>query len=94
MQEIGYSLSDEEVNRAFTRFKDLADKKKEITSFDLESIVNDEIRDANMRRYELVDMQVFVWRGWEIREYLQGFLHELLLYVVDLSVYRFCVVMV
>lgn len=58
LQEIGYSLSDEEVNRAFTRFKDLADKKKEITSFDLESIVNDEIRDANMRRYELVDMQV------------------------------------
>ncbi len=57
-QETGYSLSDDELNRAFLRFKDLADKKKEITSLDLASIVNDEIRDLNIRRFELVGMQV------------------------------------
>lgn len=57
-QETGYSLSDDELNRAFLRFKDLADKKKEITSLDLASIVNDEIRDLNLRRFELVGMQV------------------------------------
>ncbi|CAB1111424.1 unnamed protein product [Ectocarpus sp. CCAP 1310/34] len=58
LQESGYSLTDDELNRAFLRFKDLADKKKEITSLDLASIVNDEIRDVNIRRYELVGMQV------------------------------------
>ena len=57
-QETGYSLTDDELNRAFLRFKDLADKKKELTSLDLASIVNDEIRDVNIRRYELVGMQV------------------------------------
>lgn len=57
-QESGYSLTDDELNRAFIRFKGLADKKKEITSLDLASIVNDEIRDVNIRRYELVGMQV------------------------------------
>lgn len=56
-QESGYSLTDDELNRAFLRFKDLADKKKDITSLDLASIVNDEIRDVNIRRYELVGMQ-------------------------------------
>jgi len=57
-QETGYSLSDDELNRAFLRFKELADKKKEISSLDLASIVNDEIRDLNIRRFELVGMQV------------------------------------
>lgn len=57
-QESGYSLTDDELNRAFIRFKGLADKKKDITSLDLASIVNDEIRDVNIRRYELVGMQV------------------------------------
>lgn len=58
IQDTGYTLSDDELNRAFLRFKDLADKKKEISAFDLESIVNDEMRDINIRRYELVGMQV------------------------------------
>lgn len=58
-QDAGYALTDDELNRAFIRFKDLADKKKEISTLDLASIVNDEIRDMNIRRYELVGMQVF-----------------------------------
>ncbi|MEB3313975.1 MAG: 2-isopropylmalate synthase [Cyanobacteriota bacterium] len=42
LQELGYELDDQAVNRAFLRFKELADKKKEITDWDIESIVNDE----------------------------------------------------
>jgi 2-isopropylmalate synthase len=42
-EEMGYHLDDDEVNRAFLRFKDLADKKKDITSKDLEAILADEI---------------------------------------------------
>jgi 2-isopropylmalate synthase len=44
LKELGFELSDQELNKAFVRFKELADKKKEITDWDLESIVNDEIQ--------------------------------------------------
>jgi len=44
MRELGFELTDPEVNKAFVRFKELADKKKEITDWDLEAIVNDEIQ--------------------------------------------------
>ena len=46
MRELGFELSEDEVNKAFVRFKELADKKKEITDWDLEAIVNDEIQQA------------------------------------------------
>lgn len=46
LKELGFELSETELNRAFIRFKDVADKKKEITDWDLEAIVNDEIRQA------------------------------------------------
>jgi 2-isopropylmalate synthase len=42
LKELGFDLSDQDLNKAFVRFKELADKKKEITDWDLESIVNDE----------------------------------------------------
>ncbi|WP_416669375.1 2-isopropylmalate synthase [Egbenema bharatensis] len=42
LRELGYELGDQELNRAFLRFKELADKKKEVTDWDLEAIVNDE----------------------------------------------------
>ncbi len=40
--ELGRELSENDLNKAFLRFKDVADKKKEITDRDLEAIVNDE----------------------------------------------------
>lgn len=46
MRELGFELTEDEVNKAFVRFKELADKKKEITDWDLEAIVNDEIQQA------------------------------------------------
>jgi 2-isopropylmalate synthase len=42
--ELGYTLSDEELNRAFQGFKTLADKKKEITDRDIESLIAEELR--------------------------------------------------
>lgn len=43
LRELGFELSETELNKAFLRFKDVADKKREITDRDLEAIVNDEI---------------------------------------------------
>ncbi len=39
LAELGYSLSEEEFNRAFTSFKELADKKRDVTDKDIESVV-------------------------------------------------------
>jgi 2-isopropylmalate synthase len=39
LKEMGYSFSDEELNRIFVQFKELADMKKEIYDEDLEAIV-------------------------------------------------------
>ena len=41
--ELGYTLSDEEVNHSFERFKKLADQKREIYEEDLEVIVSEEL---------------------------------------------------
>jgi 2-isopropylmalate synthase len=43
LEELGYKLTDEEVNHAFERFKKLADHKKEIYEEDLEVIVSEEL---------------------------------------------------
>jgi 2-isopropylmalate synthase len=43
LKEMGYDLSDEEINLVFTRFKDLADKKKHVVDEDLEVIVTEGI---------------------------------------------------
>jgi len=58
MSELGYTLNDDELNRAFVRFKELADKKKEISNADLESIVNDEIQMDLQDRYKMIRIQV------------------------------------
>ncbi len=43
LSELGYEhLTDEQVNRAFDRFKKLADKKKLVTEADLEAVLADE----------------------------------------------------
>ena len=46
LSELGIDLSENDLNKAFLRFKDVADKKKEITDRDLEAIVNDEIKQS------------------------------------------------
>lgn len=43
LKEMGYELPQNELNKAFERFKDLADKKKEISDQDIEAIVEDQV---------------------------------------------------
>ncbi len=43
IEELGYDLSKEDLEKAFCRFKDLADQKKEIFDEDLDAIIADEI---------------------------------------------------
>ena len=57
LRELGFDLSETELNKAFLRFKDLADKKKEISDWDLEAIANDEIQQTpELFRLELVQV--------------------------------------
>ena len=44
LKKIGFHLNEEQLNKAFGRFKELADKKKDIFDDDLRIIVEDEIR--------------------------------------------------
>jgi 2-isopropylmalate synthase len=57
LAELGYSLSDEDFNRAFLAFKELADKKKEVTDRDIESLVAEELRTVT-EFYHLERLQV------------------------------------
>jgi 2-isopropylmalate synthase len=57
LKELGFELTEIELNKAFLRFKDVADKKKEISDWDLEALVNDEIRQApDLFQLELVQV--------------------------------------
>uniref|UniRef100_A0A7C3RLJ4 2-isopropylmalate synthase n=1 Tax=Dictyoglomus thermophilum TaxID=14 RepID=A0A7C3RLJ4_DICTH len=44
LQELGYNLSADQLEEAFKKFKELADKKKEITDRDIEAIVSNQMR--------------------------------------------------
>ncbi len=53
LKTLGYDLSDEEINLVFTRFKELADKKKHVVDEDLEVIVTEGIlRTADIFKLE------------------------------------------
>ncbi len=55
LEKMGYELSKEELQRAFERFKEHADRKIQITDKDIEAIVADEIRSEG-DSWELVDL--------------------------------------
>jgi 2-isopropylmalate synthase len=44
LKDMGYELSEEDLNKAFERFKRLADQKKEVFDEDLEAILSDEMQ--------------------------------------------------
>ena len=46
LEELGFQVDGAALNTAFKRFKELADKKKQVTALDLEAIVSDEMRQA------------------------------------------------
>jgi 2-isopropylmalate synthase len=58
LKELGFELSEQDLNKAFVRFKDLADKKKELTDRDLEAIVQDETQSQSGIGFVLERVQV------------------------------------
>ena len=57
LAELGYSLDGEDLNRAFAAFKELADKKREVTDRDIESLAAEGLR-ASSEVYHLDRLQV------------------------------------
>ncbi len=59
LQELGITLdSEDELNAAFARFKELADKKHEIFDEDLQALVSDTITGADNEHIKLVALKV------------------------------------
>jgi len=60
LKDLGFALNAEDMNRAFLRFKELADKKKEVYDEDIEAIVAEEILRLPGRpdRYELLYLNI------------------------------------
>src|SRR4051794_24343422 len=46
LAELGFKVEGNALNQAFARFKEIADKKKQVTALDLEAIVSDEMRES------------------------------------------------
>lgn len=57
LEEMGYFLTQSELDKAFKRFKDLADKKKTVTDADLEALVEDQVYQSQ-ELYRLDGLQV------------------------------------
>jgi len=57
LESMGYHLNPEEIKDVFNRFKDLADKKKNVTEVDLEALVGDELYQP-VEAWELIEVQV------------------------------------
>jgi 2-isopropylmalate synthase len=55
--QLGYTLTDEQVESAFAKFKALADKKKEVFDEDIEALVDDQL-ELSAGLWELVQLQV------------------------------------
>jgi 2-isopropylmalate synthase len=47
LEELGFQVSGQALNTAFKRFKEIADKKKQVTAMDLEALVTDELREES-----------------------------------------------
>lgn len=52
LAKLGYDIDGQTLRKAFDRFKDIADKKKQVTAMDLEALVTDELRE-DLTTYEL-----------------------------------------
>ena len=59
LQQLGYNLTQEELNVAFEAFKDLADRKREVTDADLEALMSSQRRTVGVPSiYKLEHVQV------------------------------------
>ncbi len=57
LTDMGYDLSGDDLNRAWSRFRDLVDRKIEMTEADLMAVITDEIS-TSQDTYVLEDLQV------------------------------------
>ena len=57
-QELGYTLTENELNKAFEKFKELADKKKGVTDRDIMAICREQVHSVG-GRYQLHSFQIF-----------------------------------
>ncbi len=53
LQEMGFEIDGQALNTAFRRFKEIADRKKQVTAMDLEALVTDELRSEDVDGYTL-----------------------------------------
>jgi 2-isopropylmalate synthase len=53
LAELGFEVTGQTLNTAFKRFKEIADKKKQVTAMDLEALLTDELRDEAAAGYTL-----------------------------------------
>lgn len=58
LKELGYELERDELNAAFTRFKEIADLKGRLSGVDLEALVSDEMRVEGGDGFRLDDLAV------------------------------------
>ncbi|MBM5789069.1 MAG: 2-isopropylmalate synthase [Cyanobacteria bacterium M_DeepCast_200m_mx_001] len=58
LEELGYTLERDDLDDAFARFKELADRKREISDRDLEAIVSEQVQQQSQARYSLKLVQV------------------------------------
>ena len=58
LEELGYGLEREDLDDAFARFKELADRKREISDRDLEAIVSEQVQQQDQATYSLKLVQV------------------------------------
>jgi 2-isopropylmalate synthase len=63
LEELGYRMEGEDLNDAFARFKELADRKREISDRDLEAIVSEQVQQANEAAFLLRRVQVSCGTG-------------------------------
>ncbi len=53
LEEMGFEIDGQMLNTAFKRFKEIADRKKEVTAMDLEALVTDELRSEDAHGFVL-----------------------------------------
>ncbi len=57
LEELGYHVDGQALNTAFKRFKEIADKKKQVSAMDLEALVTDELREERGYALERFDVE-------------------------------------
>jgi 2-isopropylmalate synthase len=58
LEEMGFKVDGQALNTAFKRFKEIADRKKQVTAMDLEALVTEELRGDDVAAYSFVDFEV------------------------------------